>query len=209
MREWEWPNLLEILPEGEIGDAKIVHFDISKDQSKWSAMKGGLSYTREGRYVRLHLKGSGVVMSDTRVEKFSNLDVVSNAVGDVLVAGLGIGLIVVPIALKAGVTSVTVIEKSPDVIALVEPHLRKHLGDAAAKLTVIQADIFDFKPAKGQKWEIIWFDIWPDICGDALPEIAKLKQRFKGRVRRNGNGWFFGAWMEEHLRAERDRERRQ
>lgn len=205
-RDWEWPNLLEILPEAEHGDAKIEHFDISKEQSKSSAMRGGLSYVREGRYVRLSVAGSGVVMSDTRMEKISNMSVVSDATGNVLIAGLGLGMIVIPICKKDGVCSVTVIEKSPDVIALVEPRIREHLGDAASKLTIIEGDIFEWKPPKGQKWETIWFDIWPDICTDALPEIAKMKQRFKHRIRRNGDGWFFGAWMEEYLRYERRRE---
>jgi hypothetical protein len=204
--EWEWPSLTEILPESENDGARIAYIDISPEDSKRSAMRGGLEYVKAGRYVQLFVKGEGLVMSDTRMERFSNISVVSDATGDVLIAGLGLGLIVIPICLKDRVRSVTVIEKSQAVIDLVEPRLRKHLGDSASKLTVICEDIFEWKPPKGQKWETIWFDIWPTICGDALPEIARLKQRFKMRVRRNGDGWFFRAWMEEHLRAERRRE---
>lgn len=208
MREWEWPNLLEILPPSEHGDARIDHFEVSEGEAMFSAMRGGLSYVSPGRYVRLSLKGSGVVMSNTRMEQISNSEICKKAVGDVLIAGLGLGMITIPICKKDGVKLVTVIEKSADVIALVEPKLREHLGDAAQKLRVIQGDIFEFKPEKGQKWETIWFDIWPHICGDALPEIATLKQRFKSKVHRNGQGWFFGAWMEGFLRNERRSEQR-
>lgn len=99
------------------------------------------------------------------------------------------GMILHPILDKENVRTVTVIEKEPDVIALIQPSL------PSPKLAIIQADIFLWKPPKGAKYDMIYFDIWPDMCADNMPEIAKLHQRFK----------FYkapGAFMDSWCRAE-------
>jgi spermidine synthase len=124
--------------------------------------------------------------------------VLREARGDVLIAGLGIGMILVPILSKPEVNRVLVIEKYQDVIDLVGSHV------AHSKLTIECADILEYKPAKGSKWNTIYFDIWPDICTDNLDEIATLKQRFK--YHKAVDGWM-GAWVEGELRGRRRSER--
>jgi predicted membrane-bound spermidine synthase len=123
------------------------------------------------------------------MEHRTNFNFVYEAEGDVLVAGLGIGYVLLPVLRAREVESVTVVELHQDVIDLVEPHLRVAVGAAASKLTVVQADIFDFEPAKGQKWDVIYFDIWPDRCTDNLEQMAKLHRRFARRKRRWMNSW--------------------
>lgn len=139
------------------------------------------------------------MMSDTDAERRSNYEVVRRATGDVLVAGLGLGMIFHPILAKPEVRSVTVVEKFADVVALVEPTL------SPVKLRVVVADIFAWKPPTGVKWDAIYFDIWPDICVDNLKEMATLHRRFSRRL--NPSGWM-GSWKYGELLALRQRGRR-
>jgi hypothetical protein len=65
---------------------------------------------------------------------------------------------------------------------------------------VIQADAFSWKPPRGELYDVIYFDIWADICTDNLPEISKLKRRYARRLKRKDSGSWMGAWQEPKLR---------
>lgn len=204
-----FPNMVDFVPEGEKGEAKVRHVSCSAQDSAWTAVRALASgnageVVREGSYAQLLVNGH-LVMSDTQMERRSNYGVVLNAEGDVLIAGLGLGMILLPVLAKEEVKSVTVIELSQDVIDLVEPHIRK-ASMCADKLTVIQGDIFEWKPPKGQKWDCIYFDIWADICTDSLDDMAKLHRKF-GR-RKNSGAWM-DSWKKSELKLQRDRDRRQ
>ena len=178
----DFPNIAEILPEGKKGVAEISHFVVDEDAAKWSRLRSAINGGREepvepGKYARLSING-GLMMTNTQMEQNSNCRVLHRATGNVLIAGLGIGMILLPILAKPEVKSVTVIEKYQDVIDLTELHLRASAGENAKKLCIIQADIFDWKPAKGVKFDTIYFDIWPDISPDNLPEMTRLHRRF-------------------------------
>lgn len=200
-----FPKMTEIVPEGAIGSARLEHFVVTKRLADYSNLRSIFSRepsVQEGSYVRLYVSGR-LMMSDTDAERSSNLEVVHRAKGQVLIAGLGVGMILCPILAKQGVQSVEVVEASPDVIQLVEPSLKKVPG--ADKLQVIEADILTWKPTSGRKWDVIYFDIWPDICLDNLPQMQLLHRRF-GR-HKNPGGWM-GSWEHNRLLRERGREAR-
>jgi hypothetical protein len=195
--------MTEVLQPGKLGEAEIKHFTVTKDASMWSSFRPG-EYCPEGEYAQLFVNGR-LVMSDTHMEKNSNYDVVSQATGHTAIAGLGLGMILIPILRKPEVTEVTVIEKSQDVIDLVLPQLKAYLdGEAHSKLTVICADVLEWKPPKGWNADVIYFDIWPDICEDNLKDMNHLHRRFA----RRHSGWM-GSWMEHSLKARRRRSRRE
>jgi hypothetical protein len=201
--------VVEIVPPGQQGVATVKHFEVSQKGSAFTAMRAAVRGTRdefvpEGRYVRLEVKGT-LMMSDTRMEQRTNYEVVRKAKGDVLIAGLGIGMVLVPILKNPDVKSVTVIEKYQDVVDLVVPALQAKLPEAF-KLRVIVADALEWMPPKGLKWDIIYFDIWPNLCVDNLKEITMLKRRF---ARRKNPGAWMGAWIEDMLRYEERREKRE
>jgi spermidine synthase len=189
--------MVEVLPEDRCGVAVIEHFDVNSHESAMTAFRRG-EFVPEGRYARLRVNG-GVMMSDTRMEQVSNLEAVHRATGDVLIAGLGLGLILIPILRLERVSSVTVIEKYADVMALVQGPIRQRVGErAAAKLHVINADIFEWRPPqRGRQYDAIYFDIWPDICVDNLAEITKLRRAFASYLR--VGGWA-ACWKQDELR---------
>jgi len=73
--------------------------------------------------------------------------------------------------------SVTVVEKSKDVISLVAKH---YLGDH--RVTIVNADAYLYKPPKGVKYDAVWHDIWDNICGDNLPEMTRLHRKYGKRA---------------------------
>jgi spermidine synthase len=202
-----------VLKEKTVGDARIEHYTISEEEAKFACMRAAINARRSeevdaGNYVKLYVDGA-LAMSDTRMEQDSNYEFLYQANGHVLVAGLGIGLILLPALQKKEVKSIEVVEKSADVIHAVEMQLRSYIMNQKLnrKWSVIQGDIFKYKPERGKKWDTIYFDIWYDICGDNLEEITKLKRKFARRLNRENPKCWMGAWQEDNLRYERRRRR--
>jgi len=201
-----WTPMVEVVPPGECQNAKVDHVVVRKHDAQLAAMRG--ERLREGALTRLFVDGY-LMMSDGDNEKATNCEVVHRANGDVFIAGLGIGLVLVPMLKKPEVRTVTVLEKHLGVQVLIAPHIRAHVPEAGIKLTVIGADVFDWEIPKGQKWDCIYFDIWPDICTDNLKEITKLKRRYARHFNRANPKAWMGAWEEDRLRYQKRREDRE
>jgi len=188
-----------IIPENKIGCARIEHYTVDEHGSTMSALRR--EYVPAGEYTRLYVKGM-LMMSNTPMEERTNRDIIRFSHGKVLIAGLGIGMILSEILDKNEVESVTVIEKFKDVIDLVSPHFD------SPKLKIINADIFEWKPDKGEVYDTIYFDIWPDICTDNLEEIKTLHLRGRyWKNKSNPNAWM-DSWMYGALKRKRDSEKR-
>lgn len=202
--------MASVLPEAKQGVVEIRHVKVSKEDAQLSALRGAFSYggprmgVRSGTYAHLLVHGQ-LMMSDTHEEARSNREFAHQAQGDVLVAGLGLGLVLRYVLAKPGVQTVAVLEKYQDVIDLVEAPLRAALPeDQAAKLTVVCADAFEWKLPKGRKWDVIYFDIWPN-ANIPLEESTRLKRKFARR--KQGVSWM-GSWSEARTRALQRREAR-
>jgi len=194
-----FPAMVDIVPEGKSGDAEVRHIEVSQLQSDMTSIRGGRNYVPAGRYAQLFVAGE-LAMSDTRHERLSNFEVVRMARGEVLIAGLGLGMILHPILANTNVNRVTVVERSLGVIRLIRPTLPR-----TRKLRIVQADIFNWRPAKGVKFDCIYFDIWSSVSTDDLAEMAKLHQSFK--FYKAPSGWM-GSWERDELRAELRQQRR-
>lgn len=118
-------------------------------------------------------------MSDTPDEIRDLYPIVWKAQGHVLINGLGLGVVLQACLQKEDVTRATVIEISPDVIALVAPHYREKYGD---RFEVIQADALAWKPPKGVRYGAVWHDIWDTICWENLESMKLLHRRYGRRA---------------------------
>lgn len=189
--------MADVIPEGKSGNVEVKHFTICAGlNARWAAHPE--ERICEGRYAQL-LVGGGLMMSDTVAELESNDEAVTAARGDVLIAGLGLGLITLPILQKPSVRSVTVIEKSPHVVRLIEDHLRNVIsGNQSAGFLVWTADIHKWlpKPENVCKFDYIYFDIWPNICVDDVDEMKQLHRAFRPYLRKGGK---LTSWNYEHL----------
>ncbi len=180
------------------GIARIERFNISKENSKkynlLSTMNGEPYFMRieDGNYVRLWVDGV-LMMSDTHMERYTNQFFIDNAHGDVMIAGLGVGLILNALESKVQsgeVNSGRVYEKYQDVIDLVLPKY-KHLP-----IKVICQDILEYRPPKEETYDTIYFDIWPRISKSNLQQIKILHNRWKFRKRENG---YMDSWMKSYI----------
>ena len=188
-------KMIDVVHEGKVGIAEVKHFEVSETDSRFTAFGSAMDYVPAGRYAKLKVNGR-LVMSDTSMEHRTNWGVVREARGNVLIAGLGLGMILHPILAKPEVLSVTVVEKYPDVITLIAPTVQHE------KLTIIEGDIYEWKPAKGTKYDVLYFDIWADQSTDDLEDMRKLHLRF--RSYKIKDGWM-NSWRRDELRARKRR----
>ena len=188
------------------GVAEVSAFSLTDKDCFWHnlhKLSDGYDFAtlRGGQYVRL-VVDNVLMMSDTDMEKRTNRIFIEKAHGDVMIAGLGIGLILRNLEdkVKSGeVTSITIYEKYQDVIDLVAPYY-KHLP-----LVIKCADILEYVPPKEETYDTIYFDIWPTISTDNLADIRKLHNRWKFHKR--PNGWM-DSWMKKFLQNERAKDNR-
>lgn len=177
-------SMAQILPPQKKGIAEIVHYEVSKLDVLREIMHGGPC--EEGKVAILRV-ANRTMMSDTLHEKLTNYEIKRQARGNVLIAGLGIGMILHPILKKPEVLSVTVLEKERDVIEIVSPTLVSE-----KLLKIVHADIFDWRPEVGMKFDCIYFDIWADGSTDlAKSERRRLSARFR---KYKAEGGWMNSW---------------
>jgi hypothetical protein len=171
------------VPDGVSGEWKVSTFVVDEEAAKWESVRAVVSSGGMGRgvpagtYKSLH-RGGTLVMSNTPDEIRDQMSFVYSAEGDVLINGLGLGVTLKLILAKPEVTSVTVIEKSQDVINLVAP---TYLTDK--RVNIINADALEYKPPKGKKFDAVWHDIWDYICADNLKEMTKLHLKYGSKTK--------------------------
>jgi hypothetical protein len=186
-----WPSRIPIPPRRK-GNAQVRNFSVSRDK----ALAYNLSHLGNpvcpGDYQKL-IVGDKLMMSSTDWEWETCRDVLCSAKGDVLIFGLGLGLVPAELLdenrkIQGGpVNSVTIVELSQDVIDLVGPTLLKKLK----KLKIIKGDAFTWSPPPGQKFDTIYFDIWSFSSTDLLPVMGKLMRRASFWKRSKGK---LGSW---------------
>lgn len=186
-------GVYDILPSQSQGVAKLTKFEFNEKDDPLFNLRACRDHymfqMKTGKYVRLSVEGR-LMMSDTPMERISNKKFIDYADGRVLIAGLGIGLIIHNILQKQSITEIVIIEKYQDVIDLVSPHFTD------TRIKIICADIFEWKPPKGEKFDTIYFDIWPEITIDNLNEIKTLHNRFKFYKTK---GAYMDSWMKWYL----------
>lgn len=166
------------VPDGSSGSWRIETFAVSPRESELTLLRatvtGDLSeHVPAGTYKRLR-RGGVVVMSNTPMEVATHLDFIRAARGRVLISGLGLGMALKAVLEKPDVVSVTVVERSPDVIALVAP---TYLKDA--RVTVVQGDAFAPPIPADALFDVVWHDIWDDVCSANVAEMDVLEARYK------------------------------
>lgn len=194
-------KMAEVLEPVKKGVAEVDIIEMTKEAASFANLRAAINGTprmavKPGKYARLVVKGE-LMMTDTPHEVRTCAQPMLHCYGDVLIAGLGLGMILIPVLRSPKVTRVTLVEKYQDVVDAVVPQLRKVLTkDEQKKLHIVVEDIFDYKPPSGTKYDCIWFDIWPTISTENLPEMGKLHRKF-GKFHKE-EGWV-RSWMREYL----------
>ena len=99
------------------------------------------------------------------------------------------GVVIKALLGKEEVKTITVIEKSQDVIQLVASTYEKD-----PRVVVLWADAYEVRPSKLVHYDCVWHDIWDNICGDNLKEMAKLHRKYGRKC-----DWQ-GSWCKDECR---------
>ena len=113
--------------------------------------------------------------------------------GRVLTYGLGLGYFAYMASEKPSVASVTVVERSPEGIALFREHILPQFGNRD-KIELIESDAFDYAEhrAPGERFDTVFCDIWHDPS-----DGVELYLRFK-ELETRGPEYIY--WLEDTLK---------
>jgi spermidine synthase len=174
------------LPEISKGQWKIEKFIV--DRPDFYSLIRGRGVPLGETFTRL-MRDNTLVMSDTPAEQSDLREALWQARGTCLINGLGIGLLLKNILLKDSVIDVTVVEISQDLIDIVSPHY----SDSRAQF--VCCDAFEYNPPKGKKYDMVWHDIWDNICSDNLDEMKTLHYKYGRRTK------WQGSWCKEECKG--------
>lgn len=188
-----YKNMTELLEERDVNNWKLQKFEIKPGDIR--AMFDGIA---PGKYIRL-LHDDECVMSDTNMEKRTNSEFCINAHGDIIIGGLGIGMIVMAVQDKPEVHSITVIEKNEEVIEMIASQL--NFND---KVNIICDDVFSWKPDRGVKYDMVYMDIWnyinPEIYKEEMQPLKRKYAKYLRSKKENPNR-FNKCWAEYQART--------
>lgn len=163
-----YKDLYNILKDRKCGEFQLSHFEIKPDD-----LYAAFHNIPYGKFVKL-LHNGELIMSDTEMERRTNMDFVRAAQGNVLIGGLGIGMVLLAIQDKPEIKSITILEKYTEVIELVGNQIP--FND---KVKIVEADVFNYKTKK--LFDTIYLDIWNYINKKVyreqmLPLIRKYRE---------------------------------
>ncbi len=139
-------------------------------------------------------------MTLTPVDMDTSKEAIGAARGDVITFGLGLGYYAFHASEKEEVRSVTVVEKSADVIRLFTDCLLPHFPHKE-KIRIVEADAFRYAEEKmpSEHYDIAFVDTWRDVS-DGLPMYLRMK-----KAEKKNPDTLFLYWIEDfilsHLRS--------
>ena len=161
------------LPEGEVNGWQVKRSPVTGDPKIWERLNRsdmtGLAWPGRA-YTELRDPDGSLWMHDRPDECHDHLEFVGKASGDVLIFGLGMGMLPARLAKLKAVRSIHIVELRQDIIDLVGPHLTA----AFPKVTIEQGDVFTYQPAR--TYDAIWIDVWK--WRQNREEAGYLRQRY-------------------------------
>ena len=134
------------------------------------------------------------VMDSGPFEMVTNKNFLDNVNGDVLIVGLGIGLIVYPLLNDININSITILEIDQDIIDYIGGILKEN--DSLNKVTIVKGDVFQYHTLiPTQKFDYIYFDFWDALTNDAYDEMTTLKQLYGNNLKNSSST--IHCWCED------------
>lgn len=176
-------------PEAQHGEVSIRRITVTESEATVGSLRamfnGGRGRIPAGNYTSLRINGR-LWMSDTPDEQSDHVPFIRLAAcrdtRRVLVNGLGLGMVVRALCHLDNIEHVDVVEINPDVIALVGPLVTVYGEAHGTSIDVVCGDAYaPDGHFKGLKWDVVWHDIWEEICADNWPGMVSLTRRYARR----------------------------
>ncbi len=121
-------------------------------------------------------------------------DPIEKASGRVVAFGLGLGYFAYMASIKDNVSSVTIIERSEDVISLFKSEILPHFSHPE-KIKIIQSDAFEYAKSRmsDEAYNYAFVDLWRDVS-DGVELYSKMK-----RLESLSSGTHFEYWIEKSI----------
>ena len=134
-----------------------------------------LSFFEEGFSFPAVLEDGNEWMTLTPVDVDTCEENIKKARGKVITFGLGLGYFTYMVSEKSDVDSITVVEKSENVIRLFKKHVLPKFAHKE-KVRIINADAFEYaeKEMPRENFDYAFVDTWRD-ASDGLPMYEKMK----------------------------------
>ncbi len=170
--------------------AIVGDMEIADDFSEYAPLG---FFTEDFRFPAV-LEGGNEWMTLTPVDLDTSEEAICAAHGKVITFGLGLGYYTYMVSEKPSVESITVIEKSPDVIRLFERYILPQFSHPE-KVRVICADAFEYaeKEMPAEHFDLAFVDTWRD-SSDGAPMYFRMK-----KLEKLSTGTRFLYWIENFL----------
>jgi hypothetical protein len=145
------------------------------------------------KYMTMKQNEDGLyMMSDHPTERLTNQMFIDVAKGDVIIFGLGIGMIIVPLLESDEIKSILIVEKDAELIKDILPIIKKR--DARGILKVVEGDAFNYhETLKEEKFDTIYFDIWQNVDNTAYNEMMFLHKSYHRFLKSDSS--FIDSWL--------------
>ena len=196
------------VPEYDAEGVVIRRFEVTQREADFDKLRTALNPQRgdrsvdAGTYTRLEVDGV-LWMTDTpaEVRDLYRIDEImgQNNGGSMLIVGLGLGLVVGRAITAHDMKWIDVVEREQRVIDAVGPYYHYLAEQYGCVLNIHHADIHKWRTERGEVapcWGIGFFDIWPHIDSEDMPEVRRLRNRFRPRL------VHFEAWAQDERIAQ-------
>ena len=202
INKYGYYNMVDIIKPCEKGRFQIKHYSATPEQvlehkAHWD--KIGIDSITHGLdklvvlydndITRRHGNNLySVVMSSDTIEHQSCKVFNDSAYGDVMIAGLGIGMVIIPLLHNPKVTRITVYEKYQNIIDMVKPQLDAYIekNNLTNNLHIICRDINNPDYSLPQH-NVIWIDIWNEMSSPKRQRDMKLLiRKYRKQLKKKG-----------------------
>ena len=214
-RDHTWRRFKLDYPEVSFGHFAITRFDIPHDDEKRREIVRREGMDRDPGYGQGFCKlieyptpecaaarqnGKVFWMSDTKAEIVEHYPLF-NAIREhqakrIIINGLGLGMAVHGALQFPWVEHIDIVEVNQEIV----DGIRSLIGDKRVRYHV--DDAFSMKFPSADNWDLAWHDIWPKIDDLNVPQMERLRRKYKWRTR------WQGCWQEDGCRAMADAMRR-
>lgn len=165
---------LNFIKDEKIGEYEVRTLNITEEQANFYNLSAIINNRLEelissGIYKQL-TRFREVLMTNTQLEIRTHQEAIKKSKGNILVAGLGLGMFLTAIKDKKNVNKIIVVEKSKEVIEIIGKYYNNN------KIEIINEDIFNFNT--DIKFDLIWLDIWSYFEEKNLKEMDYLRKKF-------------------------------
>lgn len=159
------------------------NFD-SEFELSYSGLVEDTTYETNKEFIALLNKNGDLIMSNHNLMLRHYKPYLDSLNGEVLISGLGLGLLLLPLLEDIAVTKIDIIEMDMDIIDYVYINRLKKL-DINNKINIINHDIFTFETTN--TYDYILLDTWSSPDETSISEANILKLKFTSNLKSGGS----------------------